>query len=345
MNATADLVWRRPTRRELAPVWPMMVAAYRAADPAHPGDETYFAAGTACDPRHRDGLWIVGERDGECVTGLRVVDRELVGPRGARIRLGGIANVGTLPSQGGRGYGSELLRRAVALMEEEGFELSLLYTGRHAFYQRAGWRRLRLAKHFRDLAAPLETPSGGGFELSEFGDAADADGAVTDENDELLRQAAAVYDTAYGSFPGALVRDTAYWRHWLGDYVLRRERFRMAAAWRGGELAAYLAVRSEEGGPSASRGDRPPLREPGELAVAEGAARPGEERALAELARFLGAGAACVSTPDVPWLTAAFASLPGTSREGDRDGGMVRALGGAPERADWTYLLSALDGF
>lgn len=84
------------------------------------------------------GTHVVLDVDGEIVAHASVVPRVLhVG--GVPLRTGYVEAVATAPGRQGSGYGT-------AVMQEIGdhirarFEIGALGTGRHAFYERLGWR-------------------------------------------------------------------------------------------------------------------------------------------------------------------------------------------------------------
>ena len=76
--------------------------------------------------------------DGKIVSYVRVSDRSMyIGE--AVLKLGGIGMVVTSPEYRGRGYASALLRDAIAYMEAQNYDLSLLFTTIQPFYTPLGW--------------------------------------------------------------------------------------------------------------------------------------------------------------------------------------------------------------
>ncbi|MFQ6085969.1 MAG: enhanced intracellular survival protein Eis [Candidatus Bathyarchaeia archaeon] len=55
------------------------------------------------------------------------------------IMMGGVGNVATLPRYRRRGYATMALKRAIQLMRERGYGLSVLFTGMPDFYRRLKW--------------------------------------------------------------------------------------------------------------------------------------------------------------------------------------------------------------
>ena len=76
--------------------------------------------------------------DGKIVSYVRVSDRSMyIGE--AVVRLGGIGMVVTSEEHRRRGYSSALLRDAIAYMEAQHYDLSLLFTTIQPFYMPLGW--------------------------------------------------------------------------------------------------------------------------------------------------------------------------------------------------------------
>lgn len=101
-----------------------------------------------CRPRYasqhyHDSTYELGQSrvcvvDGKIVSYVRVSDRSMyIGE--AVVKLGGIGMVVTSPEHRGRGYASALLRDAIAYMEAQSYDLSLLFTTIQPFYMPLGW--------------------------------------------------------------------------------------------------------------------------------------------------------------------------------------------------------------
>ena len=76
--------------------------------------------------------------DGKIVSYVRVSDRSMyIGE--AVVKLGGIGMVVTSEEHRRRGYSSALLRDAIAYMEAQSYDLSLLFTTIQSFYMPFGW--------------------------------------------------------------------------------------------------------------------------------------------------------------------------------------------------------------
>jgi predicted N-acetyltransferase YhbS len=171
-----------------------------------------------------DDFWLAceGERPVSCVQ----VFAKTIRLRREPVLLGGIGSVATHESARGKGLASELLRRAIATMESRGMALSLLFTGRFAFYEALGW--LQISTRLFKLRAPARL-------------AAPAEGAIARafRPDDLPR-VAALYDTYTEALSGPTIRDARYWQGQLRTAGTPSEEFRVAE--RDGELVAYARV-------------------------------------------------------------------------------------------------------
>ena len=97
--------------------------------------------GTQLERYHQlyDREWCLGAFDGgQLVAGLAIVPFEQH-MLGARIPLGGIATVASLPERRRGGYVGALLRQALVEMRDAGQPLSGLYTPHFSLYRRFGW--------------------------------------------------------------------------------------------------------------------------------------------------------------------------------------------------------------
>lgn len=105
------------------------------------------------DWQHSLGGWHVLVHDGdELVAHASVVPRRIeVGEQ--RWRTGYVEAVAAAPAVHGEGHGTSAMRRLDEMLRRE-FELGVLSTGAHHFYERLGWERWKGPAHVR-------TPSGG----------------------------------------------------------------------------------------------------------------------------------------------------------------------------------------
>jgi GNAT superfamily N-acetyltransferase len=100
---------------------------------------------------------LLGYLDGELVSHVAWVERELqVGGLGP-LRAAYIEAVATLPSHQGRGFATALMRATPPLVHE--FQLAALAPSDAAFYQRLGWRMWEGPLSYIDPSgAEIETP-------------------------------------------------------------------------------------------------------------------------------------------------------------------------------------------
>jgi GNAT superfamily N-acetyltransferase len=188
------------------------------------------------DPAFRDDLCFVGVTNDQIVSTLQVFTKE-VRVAGATVLVGGIGNVFTTPAHRERGIASRLLRHAVASMKSAGFDLSLLFAVRLAFYGRHGWSSHPRRFLFMEPARPRVSDR---YTIEPFTTASDLD-AVMD-----------LYSIYSGKLPGTTLRDRRYWLGQLNyagnpeeDFLVARARDpsnRIVAYARGTRLYEYYVI-------------------------------------------------------------------------------------------------------
>lgn len=135
------------------------------------------------------------------VAAVQIVRREVrVGQ--VTLTLGGIANVGTVPAYRSKGYSTQLLCDAITVMENEGFDFSMLFTGIHSFYARLGWESLPVQVMSAEVRPELPAPEGE-YRVRPL---ADAD----------LEALCACYEQGNVGHSLTVVRSPAYLRGWTG---------------------------------------------------------------------------------------------------------------------------------
>jgi GNAT superfamily N-acetyltransferase len=216
-----------------------------------PGD--FFRRYLDPDPTFEPRNVVVAERAGRLVGCVQIFPRALRArcgggaPRNgfAHVPVGGIGTVFTRPEARGGGVASALVERAIAEMQARGFELSLLFASRHAFYGRLGWQLWPRERALWLRGEPFPGPDPA-RRLDRFDPARDLDAAF------------ALHDAYTGALEGTCVRDAAFFRAQLAfagnpeeDFLLARNpdgslvAYARAAALEGTLLATELARRPE----------------------------------------------------------------------------------------------------
>jgi GNAT superfamily N-acetyltransferase len=143
-----------------------------------------------------------------------------------RLTMGGIANVATLPEYRGKGYNSACLQRAIAVMEADAMDFSLLFTGINAYYERQGYAILP-RERLRGVIRTEFTPRASVTTVRP----------ATDADLPAIRALYAVYNRKR---PIAVQRSEAYWRDWIGFAPDRMPEPPLLALNRVGEAVGYL---------------------------------------------------------------------------------------------------------
>jgi aminoglycoside 2'-N-acetyltransferase I len=149
------LATQEVTSAELSAIREMMVIAFGTEEEERFGEDDWQHA--------LGGTHFLLDLDGELVSHASVVERELhVADR--PLRTGYVEAVATMPERQGLGLGS-LVMTDVGVHIRERFELGALGTGRHAFYERLGWRTWAGPSAVRTDRGTRRTPHEDGFIL------------------------------------------------------------------------------------------------------------------------------------------------------------------------------------
>lgn len=109
------------------------------------------------------GMHFVLDLDGTVIGHASVVDRD-IHVAGRALRTGYVEAVAVAPDRQGSGVGSQLMAD-VATWIRERYELGALGTGRHAFYERLGWRTWSGPSSVRTANGIQRTPDEDGYIL------------------------------------------------------------------------------------------------------------------------------------------------------------------------------------
>ena len=143
--------------------------------------------------------------DGKIVSYVRVSDRSMYIGKEV-VKLGGIGMVVTSPEYRGRGYASALLRDAIAYMEANNYDLSILFTTIQPFYMPLGWAsfpqtNFELELHGKKTFAPS------GWKSRPF------------EIEKDLTQISQIYDEHNKGRTGTVLRSEQLWRDGYSQQV------------------------------------------------------------------------------------------------------------------------------
>lgn len=153
----SSITVRSATTTELTPEDLLQMRALLWA--AFPKGEDGF---TEDDWQHAmGGRHFMAEADGGIVSHASVIEREIhIG--GVPLRTGYVEAVGTRPEYERRGFGSAVVLAATDHVGAT-YELGVLGTGEHTFYERFGWRTWQGRAYVRLPDGPERTPDEEGF--------------------------------------------------------------------------------------------------------------------------------------------------------------------------------------
>ncbi len=108
------------------------------------------------------GIHVTLDVEGAIVSHAAVVERP-IHVAGRALRTGYVEAVATAPDRQGQGFGTRVMTEVGAIIAD-GFELGVLGTGRHGFYERLGWRTWRGPSGIRTDGDGVEwTPDDDGY--------------------------------------------------------------------------------------------------------------------------------------------------------------------------------------
>lgn len=188
--------------------------------------EKYFRMHYFNDPwSKRDGIFIC-EDQGCLVGSVRVFFRKVY-INGQVVPMGGIGEVCTDKEYRGKGIASRLLKMAIAFMEADGLEVSVLGSGADGLYESFGWRGQALKR----IKCSVEK---GSSELVLF------EPKIHD-----LETFSKLYKNFSSDLNGPIVRDANdYWKDWFYYEACRRDYFKGIKL--DGEIIGYIVIKRKK---------------------------------------------------------------------------------------------------
>lgn len=150
------------------------------------------------DPQFTWSQFRLAQVDQQIVSVLKIYRRPIFWGEDTAV-LGGIGDVVTHPRFRGRGYAGMLLDDAAAYMAENGYELSMLFSGLTAFYQRHGWEPVSQPLFTADLSGSVAESVNSRYVVRVFDASRDANAV------------AGIYAAHGRRCRGPLVRSPSYW--------------------------------------------------------------------------------------------------------------------------------------
>ncbi|WP_274650997.1 GNAT family N-acetyltransferase [Paenibacillus humicola] len=199
--------------------------AYDLWGAVFPEDRSFFQERLDYDPAYRMETTWLALADGTPAAAIQIFPFRMRWGS-AELKVGGIGSVATRPEFRRRGLAQRILRRISEYMRAQGFDLSLLMTGIHSFYEQAGWHTIpEPALSVSRASSNEEFALPSAYVIRPF------EGA---DLERVMR----LYDDATAGMIGPMVRTPGYWKGQLAWRAVRPEHFLVAEA--SGEVAAYL---------------------------------------------------------------------------------------------------------
>jgi predicted acetyltransferase len=187
----------------------------------------------------------VGKADGKIVSYARVADRPIrVG--GCVVKMGGIGAVSTHPDYRGHGYNTLVLQDAIRYMEEQKYDVSMLFTGISGHYGKLGW--VTFPEHSISVA-PVTEPGTTGqraqppFRLSKAASRKDPCTVRPFDEPRDLDAVIRIYHEHNRERTGTAIRTPDYWRCGHSRFMGVLPHFVVE---RGRRLVAYIKCGASE---------------------------------------------------------------------------------------------------
>ena len=141
----------------------------------------------------------------------------------AILKVGGIGNVATLPEFRGRGLTQTILKRQTEWMEANDYDLSLLSTDIHSFYEKVGWHMIPYRNYTLENVPEL-------IDNNTY--------TIEDFSESDLQDVARLYDAFIKRTVGARIRTATYWENQLNKTYEKQPQFLVARYKQ--KIVAYL---------------------------------------------------------------------------------------------------------
>jgi predicted acetyltransferase len=223
---------------------------YRVWETAFPEEKQFFERRLQSEDKYDPETTWVAAVEGEIGAAVQVFPYK-AWMSDIQVKIAGIGNVATLPQYRGRGLTHAILHEQIKWMYKQGYDLSLLYTGIPAFYEKAGWHTVEELFYNVPLKnIQLDTELAFAYTIASFSDQ-DLDG---------VRQ---VYRSCNKHRTGARIRTEEYWQKLMNrandphaDFLTAKESGRIIAyVWTGNTNESEMQIQElcyAEGGEAAA---------------------------------------------------------------------------------------------
>ncbi|WP_410513776.1 GNAT family N-acetyltransferase [Paenibacillus sp. BR2-3] len=198
-----------------------------------PEDRSFFQKRLDYDAAYDLETTWIALADGELAASVQLFPYRIqIGA--SELLVGGIGSVAADPAYRGLGAVQAILAEMSLWMQSHGFDLSLLFTGIHAFYRKAGWETVTAPLYVLDAeSVRMEDIDAASYQISRF---------ETGDLDEVI----GICERYNRRNANARVRSREYWEgllKWTGGIM---ERFWVAR--KEGRIAAYAIGGKENQG-------------------------------------------------------------------------------------------------
>jgi predicted acetyltransferase len=261
----------------------------------------------------------VAHQDGKIVSALHVFYRQNRGLGDRILKMGAIGSVATYEEARKQGHSGRLLQDVIELMERDGCDWSLLFTGVNNHYARYGWKTIPTYSRHGELRD--DSPVDSRYEVE----------TITDPWD-LLPELKRIYDAFNTSRPLSTVRTLRAWQTAIYYRMGPASGATTFLARRDGQLVGYAVVKNGQDSISIEEVGCLPGEDESLIALLDAASVKGREVGKHRLSAML---------PNEPAIDAALESVTrGLTRE-EHGYVMARPIGDRMTMADVEALFAA----
>lgn len=192
-----------------------------------PEDRAFFLERLDLDPSYEFETTWIAKVDGRLAAAVQLFPY-FISLQDTCLKVGGIGNVAALPQYRGKNLTRTILNRQINWMSRHGYDLSFLFTGINAFYEKSGWQTVPRRSHCLNQSDIPAIETDNVYSVSEF--------RQTDLGD--IKN---IYKVFNRDYVGTRIRNSSYWEGQLqwshekpGEFLVAR---------REGKIVGYVRAR------------------------------------------------------------------------------------------------------